>query len=115
MKRTIVTRTFCVADVSNPEAPELLRLEPIEDGYSEMSIGIPARLLSEAELIDWGKTIWGDKVYSRIGDTMTSFLKGKDVYFNAEAHHIPSFRNVKVFIHEEPVDIDIKIPVSLLI
>lgn len=100
---------FCVIDRSNPDNPQVIHSECISSEYSEVTMSIPAHLLSESELIEWGKTVWGDKVYSHVSGYMASYFAGQNVTFNDEARWMPTFEKVYSTIVEAEQEISIPI------
>lgn len=112
VKAKVDSTYFVVMDTREADSIEVIQAQSIGSPYSEVTMYVPAELITEAELIDWGKSIWGDRVYQRIGDMMTSFLKGEAVCFNDEARHMPSFNNVYATVIEQEHEIEIPVGIK---
>jgi hypothetical protein len=99
---------FFYLAVRHVDTKELLEAIPItEDGaYDEIGINYYKEHVTEQDIIDWAKRIYGDNVYANIGSKLDSFHNHGYIYLQDEARHLPSMGKMKLGFEE--IEIDVK-------
>ena len=83
--------------VKDTESNVICDIKAIEDIYTRVLVTYPAGKVSIDEVIEWGRSIWGDRVFHACSEYLSDIEKGHGMQIEAEAKDLPSFEEVVVY------------------
>jgi len=82
--------------VKNRATGEILEVKPIEGMYTNVAITYPPGTVGIDAILEWGRSIWGDRVFESCAYYLTAVEQGNHFCIEGEAKDVPSLGNVDV-------------------
>lgn len=85
---------------------EVINALPISSMYETVSVNYPGELVSDNDVIEWGKSVWGTNVYKNVAHYLDEKLEDGYFTLEGEAKDLPDLGDVVLRL--KTVELDTK-------
>ena len=96
-------KLLILKNITNNEVIDVL---PIEDMYAEVQVTYPAGTVSIDNILEWGRAVWGNRVFDKCSEYLTAVEKGEDFSIEGQAIDVPSLGVVQMYTNTITLDTD---------